>query len=64
MTSRIENVPGDAVDALLATLAATIVAALIFVIWIASAGRYAPEPSLVTTPSTTPPVIAHIEEGP
>lgn len=64
MTSRIENVPGDAVDALLATLAATVVAGLLFVVWIWSAGRYAAEPSPVTAataPGATA-VIATIEE--
>lgn len=54
----------DLVDALLATLAAVVVAGLLFVVWVWSAGRYAPDPYVVVPATSSDPVIAHLEEGP
>lgn len=55
---------GSVVDTVLAVLALSLAAFILFVIWEAGTGRLPSQEPRVTAGSTSEPVIAHIEETP
>lgn len=57
MSANITDTNPSAVDAALMLIAVTVASLLMVAIWITAEGRHAVDPTLVTTPSTTPPVF-------
>lgn len=57
MSTHITDTNPSAVDAALMLIAVTFVSLLMVAIWLTAESRYAVDPALVTTPSTTPPVF-------